>query len=717
MSSSSQSGPGLSESILWSLTNGGYAPSKTKYSDALEEIFLDEITQSVDILAPWLNIGKLKAVGLLKPRKQTRILAVPPTGMPRCDAEKLVQETAKRSDLEAHQLKAGADERFPHLKMIRLDRGSDGQYVILGSSNLTFRGLESNWEANVLLPVQKVRDGDSLWKLFDTLWNMSMALNPDSFGVSPQPIESPAPRDLLDFQWDCYEELRKTYETKSDDNGTILSLPTGSGKTMIATRFLLNHVLKDKDRRVLWVAPHEELLDQAYETFKDQEAFRVPQVRITPWRKSAPSSGGESHSNVEFRTLQSIHKNGPPWKDFNCLVVDEAHWGASNSCRMLPELVKKSGGAFRLGLTATPYRRCIEEIHHLMDRFGEGNLIERNSEDIEKRTDVLGRPILAKVKHKFVPTSPAFSIKLDPQDFGSLIEFEGKALKEFNDPKRNKVIADAWETENYGLTLVFAVNIDHANALAKTFKNRYPDKNVQVVHSGEVGRGLDLVVPPTKDHTFSREDRRQIRECFQNGEIDILVSVDLYIMGVDFPKVRTLFMARPTLSPVLYAQMLGRGRRGPAFGGTDTVTVVDFTDQIEAHDKLNKHIVNVLSKNIINFDREQNWESDLKKQMLIFEKRLAMRPVAELLDDEIGQAVYWVETKGGRDCIRPLERTSNLTDSLRRGLHKGQYPIRNDHQVFYIKLRDGEDLKEVYFRWKGLLAHGLAGNTALSEQL
>ena len=691
--SSSQTGFGPPKSILWTLINEGYAPSKRKYSDALEEMLCDEITQSVDILAPWLNLGKLSDIGLLKPRKHTRILAVPPTGMSRLDAEVLAREAAKRPDLKIHQLGAGCDEGFPHIKLIRLDRGSDGKYIILGSSNLTFRGLESNWEANVLLPVQKVGEGDKLWKLFDTLWEKSRNLNPDSFAISCQPNENAAPRDLLDFQWDSYEELKKLYLAKPVDNGAILSLPTGTGKTMIATRFLLNHVLTGKDRRVLWVAPHEELLDQAYETFKDQDAFRASQIQIIPPKKSASGSFGNSHSNLEFHTLQSV-KNGPPWKEFHCLVVDEAHWGASNNCSMLQQLVNKSGHAFRLGLTATPFRRCVEEIRHLMDRFCGQNLIGPPPDTIEEATNALGRRVLAKVQPESVQTNFSIRRHLDPQDFG-VFEFEGKALRKFNDRERNMKIVDSWKAEKYGPTLVFAVGIDHANALAKLFNKQHPDKKVQVVHTGEVDRGLALVVDPSKDHKFSREDRRRIRDCFKDGQIDILVSVDLYIMGIDFPKVDTLFMARPTLSPVLYAQMVGRGRRGPAFRGTDTITVVDFADQKDAHDEL--------CERIMHYTREQKWEEYQARTMKKWQdikKRMTVRSVSDLLDEEIGPAVYMIVTERRRDLIRSMEVTNDLTASLRRGFNKGQYPIKSSHQVLHIETRASEDPREVYYLWK-----------------
>jgi superfamily II DNA or RNA helicase len=51
--------------------------------------------------------------------------------------------------------------------------------------------------------------------------------------------------------------------------------------------------------------------------------------------------------------------------------------------------------------------------------------------------------------------------------------------------------------------------------------------------------------------------------------------------GFDAPKVQAIVIARPTVSPVLYEQMIGRGMRGPRFGGTERCLVVDVADNIQ----------------------------------------------------------------------------------------------------------------------------------------
>jgi superfamily II DNA or RNA helicase len=56
--------------------------------------------------------------------------------------------------------------------------------------------------------------------------------------------------------------------------------------------------------------------------------------------------------------------------------------------------------------------------------------------------------------------------------------------------------------------------------------------------------------------------------------------VEVLTTGFDAPKIDTLVMCRPTLSAILYEQMVGRGLRGPMMGGTETCEIVDFTDNL-----------------------------------------------------------------------------------------------------------------------------------------
>jgi hypothetical protein len=75
--------------------------------------------------------------------------------------------------------------------------------------------------------------------------------------------------------------------------------------------------------------------------------------------------------------------------------------------------------------------------------------------------------------------------------------------------------------------------------------------------------------------------RRSVLKEFNRGALSCLVNLTLFSEGTDLPNVRNVLIGRPTRSEVLFAQMVGRGLRGPAVpGGTDTCTVIVFHEQV-----------------------------------------------------------------------------------------------------------------------------------------
>ena len=78
-------------------------------------------------------------------------------------------------------------------------------------------------------------------------------------------------------------------------------------------------------------------------------------------------------------------------------------------------------------------------------------------------------------------------------------------------------------------------------------------------------------------HEIDPRDRLHTITQFRRGELRVLFNVEVLTTGFDAPKVDTIVMCRPTLSRVLYEQMVGRGMRGPQMGGTPSCEIVDFT--------------------------------------------------------------------------------------------------------------------------------------------
>jgi DNA repair protein RadD len=128
-------------------------------------------------------------------------------------------------------------------------------------------------------------------------------------------------------------------------------------------------------------------------------------------------------------------------------------------------------------------------------------------------------------------------------------------------------IRSAVETyETYGeerqSVLVFAVTIAHAEKLAEAFNSAgHP---AAAVHS-----------------ELAKDERRGVLASFEAGKIKILVNVGVLTEGWDSPKVDCVLMCRPTRSPGLFVQMIGRGTR--LFEGKDDVLILDLAENFNRH--------------------------------------------------------------------------------------------------------------------------------------
>ena len=125
-------------------------------------------------------------------------------------------------------------------------------------------------------------------------------------------------------------------------------------------------------------------------------------------------------------------------------------------------------------------------------------------------------------------------------------------------PERNQLIVDTWlQYVKDKRTVIFCASVRHAKEIA----GRLHDAGVAAeAVSGEV----------------KAADRREILARFEKGQTMVLCACDLLNEGWDCPATEVLFMARPTMSKVLYTQQLGRGMR--LSPGKESLMVFDFVD-------------------------------------------------------------------------------------------------------------------------------------------
>ena len=126
--------------------------------------------------------------------------------------------------------------------------------------------------------------------------------------------------------------------------------------------------------------------------------------------------------------------------------------------------------------------------------------------------------------------------------------------------------------------MLFACSVDHA-------------KNISVILNACFKHKISYVVGE-----MDRQDRLNAIKQFRSGELEVLCNYGVLTTGYDSPNIDCVIIARPTLSQLLYTQMIGRGLRGKKSGGTENCLVIDIRDDIQQYNTVEK--LNLLGLNL-----------------------------------------------------------------------------------------------------------------------
>ena len=400
-----------------------------------------------------------------------------------------------------------------------------------------------------------------------------------------------------------YEHQKKAMEALDKMNqeasySTLVVLPTGGGKTYTASMWLLKNAI-DKKKKILWIAHRQMLLDQAAESFqKFAYTEVVPHISSFCFRIVSGASSHDrtsdirSSDNLLIVSKDSIGRNIErldQWlkgeKELY-LIVDEAHHSTAKTYRKVIDYVRANVPNLKLiGLTATPFRTAEEEQGLLAkiytDGISDGRVVHGDvgiTYQIGLK-ELINRQILAKPIFESFYTDEEYGDSLGIDAWESIQHLDvlpdEVAQQMADSAARNKLIVETYKAkqDEYGQTILFAVNVVHAIQLTSLFK--------------KAGIKADFVVSSVKDAitgvTISREDNERKLEDYRNGKLQVLINVNILTEGVDLPKTKTVFLARPTVSSILMTQMVGRALRGTAAGGTASAYIVSFVDHWNEH--------------------------------------------------------------------------------------------------------------------------------------
>jgi type I restriction enzyme R subunit len=337
----------------------------------------------------------------------------------------------------------------------------------------------------------------------------------------------------------------------------LLTMATGTGKTYAAFQIAWKLIKSKTMHRVLFLCDRIILRDDAYG--RDFEPFGEARCKI---------EGGNFNKNrdIYFSTYQTLYINDLykqiPSDFFDLIIIDECHrsrfkdWGV---------ILDHFQNAKHLGMTATPKREDNIDVY---EYFGEPVFEYSLGQAIEDGYLVPYKiyKITTNLYREGLDVSAAEEViyddEIEPEkikDFYEPSEYERSiTIPEQIDLLSQKVIEVLDKTDPYGKTIVFCVDMAHAQAVK--------DKLNELKNNEEYA---SRVVAEDKDDLTSFRDKERAMPV-------VATTVDLLSTGVDIPHLQNIIFMRPIASRVLFKQIIGRGSR--LFEGKGFFRIIDFTN-------------------------------------------------------------------------------------------------------------------------------------------
>lgn len=305
------------------------------------------------------------------------------------------------------------------------------------------------------------------------------------------------------------------------DKGLVVAA-TGIGKTYLAA------FDSAKYQRILFVAHREEIIKQAAQSFKN--------VRNSDDIGFFYANQKDTNNSFIFALVQTLGKdeylNEKYFaKDyFDYIVVDEFHHAVSNNYN---KIINYFTSKFLLGLTATPERLDSKDVFALCDY----NMVYE-----VRLKDAINKGWLVPFKYYGIYDETVNYEDIDYK-YG---KYDDKQLEEalmLN--KRGELILNHYQKYNSQRAMGFCSSRHHAEYMAKVFNEN--KVSAAAVYSGERGE-------------YS-EERDIALAKLTSGELKVIFSVDMFNEGLDVPQIDMVMFLRPTQSPTIFLQQLGRGLR------------------------------------------------------------------------------------------------------------------------------------------------------------
>ena len=369
----------------------------------------------------------------------------------------------------------------------------------------------------------------------------------------------------------------------------LLAMATGTGKTRTVLGMIYRFLSTNRFKRILFLVDRTSLGEQAYDVFKEVKLEELMTLDDIYNIKGLDERIIDKETRIQVATVQSmvkriLYSDGeamPSVSDFDLIIIDEAHRGYildkemddaeilyrdQRDYQSKYRSVIEYFDAVKIALTATPALQTTEIFGQPVFKYTyreaviEGYLVDHDAPHLIK-TELSEEGIHYGAGDTVAVYDPVTQELTNSELLEDELNFDVEhfnrrvVTRSFNETVLREIARDI-DPENpreFGKTLIYAVNDDHADMIVDILKNIYSEYGVDndaiMKITGSVGGGN----PKKVQEAIKR---------FKNENFpSIAVTVDLLTTGIDVPEISTLVFMRRVKSRILFEQMLGRATR------------------------------------------------------------------------------------------------------------------------------------------------------------
>lgn len=434
-------------------------------------------------------------------------------------------------------------------------------HIIIGSANLTQYALSVNKEWNTkVVTTNQGAYAQTIVGEFEEMWNSPASQSYDDCIVEyTQEYEAKKRQLQLQRQQASIQSTLSSYVPKLKPNTmqvafmdsldnlvkdgkkkALLISATGTGKTY-ASAFGVQRL---QPKRILFIVHREQILKQAMDTYQKVFGNKAHSMGIL--------SGNTTDASIKdrdfiFATIQTISRdhtlNSFSKNDFDVIIIDEAHRTGGATYQKVMNYFKPN--FLYLGMTATPERS---------DNFNVNELFDYNIAYEIRLQHALEDRLLCPFHYFGIADLKIDDESVKTQDFSRLIS-------------NNRVEHVMDYAKYYGHSgdrikgLIFCSTVKEAEKLSEAFNKK--GWRTLALSGANMQQEREDAIKRLCDDSVAESER-----------LDYILTVDIFNEGVDIPDINQVIMLRPTESPIIFVQQLGRGLRKA--NNKEYVVVLDF---------------------------------------------------------------------------------------------------------------------------------------------